>query len=154
MNAYLLLSGILAAVGLYIIWTRRIDEGGSNGVHLLVAVALITLVAAGKYLTTFSHSQQIAAVVIGLIGILIYQQQKTHHTRRVPFGFNRTSMLALILIVTVALFFSIQIEMSLYDGFPLISLIMAVALLALYSLKKQEQRKIASAHAKETGSKE
>lgn len=143
MNAYLLLSGILAAIGLYIIWTRRIDEGGSNGVHLLVAAALMSLIAAGKYLTTFSHSQQIAALVVGLIGILIYQHQKAYRSRRASFGFNKTSTVVLTMIIAVALFFSVQTEMSLYDGFPLVSLIMAFALLALFSLKKQEQRKSA-----------
>jgi|CXWL01.1.fsa_nt_gi NADH:ubiquinone oxidoreductase subunit K len=141
MNAYLLLSGILAAIGLYIIWTRRIDEGGGSGVHLLVAAALIILIAAGKYLTTFSSSQQITALVIGLSGILIYQHQKRFLSRRAPSGFNQTSTVVLTMIVAVSLFFSVQTEMSLYDGFPLVSLIMSVALLALFSLKKQEQRK-------------
>lgn len=147
MNAYLLLSGILAAIGLYIIWTRRVDEGGSSGVHLLVAAALVTLIAAGKYLTTFSHAQQIAALVIALTGILIYQHQKRYRSRRAPFGFNQTSTVVLSMLVAVVLFYSVQTEMSLYDGFPLVSLIMAVALLALFSLKKQEQRKSVEAVA-------
>jgi NADH:ubiquinone oxidoreductase subunit K len=155
MNAYLLLSGILASIGLYIIWTRRSDEGGSNGVHMLVAAALVTLIAAGKFLTTFSHAQQFAAFVIGLIGLLIYQQQRGSHARRAPFGYNQTSTVVLAFIVAIALFFCVQTEMSLYDGFPLVSLIMAAALLALFSIKRQEQRKnsqgvtVAAAESKE-----
>lgn len=144
MNAYLLLAGIVGAVGCYMLWTRRADEAGGFGLQLLIASALLVLTATGKYLATFALSHQGAAVIIGLSGLLLSVAQRPNATRRAPFGLRGTSLGLLVVMLLVTLMLALRTETSLYDGWPVISTMLCVALLTLFIVSRPKpQRQIA-----------